>query len=107
MRKGIFFACVDVSPKNKRLFVYLKLNPNEEEIVEGFTRDMRNIGHWGTGDFEVIINNLNDFEKAKPLIQEVMKIVKRSLKYSPWIQIAKLKQFSYFSMSLFPSLSNS
>jgi predicted transport protein len=29
---------------------------------------MRNIGHYGTGDIEIVIKNKEDFEKAKPLI---------------------------------------
>ena len=29
---------------------------------------MRGIGHWGTGDLELTIKNLEDLEKAKPLI---------------------------------------
>ncbi len=39
------FACVDISPKNKQIFLTLKLNPDEEELIDGFTRDMRKIGH--------------------------------------------------------------
>ena len=29
---------------------------------------MRNVGHYGTGDLQVIIKNTSDFEKAKSLI---------------------------------------
>ena len=37
-------------------------------MEEGFSRDVRNIGHWGTGDLEVRIGSMEDFEKAKHLI---------------------------------------
>lgn len=53
---------------NHKVVVYLKLNPDEIEIVEGFTRDVREIGHWGTGDTEVWLKDLADLERAKPLI---------------------------------------
>ena len=36
-------------------------------------RDVRNIGHFGTGDFEFTIKNLEDFEIAKPLINQSLK----------------------------------
>ncbi|MEQ9000951.1 MAG: hypothetical protein RID53_31170 [Coleofasciculus sp. B1-GNL1-01] len=50
------------------LVVYLKLDPDTVQIEEGFSRDMRGIGHWGTGDLELTIKNLEGLEKAKPLI---------------------------------------
>ena len=47
--------------------VYLKVDPDSVELVDGFTRDVRKIGHFGTGDLEVSISNETDFERAKPL----------------------------------------
>lgn len=64
------FASVDIVPKSKKIYIFLNFNPDEEIIVEGFTKDMRNIGHWGTGDFQITIKNQEDFEKAKPLIEK-------------------------------------
>ena len=54
---------------NKQIIVHTKLNPDSIELEEGFTRDMRNIGHYGTGDLEISIKTDQDFEKAKPLIE--------------------------------------
>ncbi len=62
------FACVEIYPKNRTVLMYLNINPDEVELKEGFTRDVRNIGHYGTGNLEVRINNRDDFEKAKELI---------------------------------------
>lgn len=62
------FICI-LPDKNKNdIAVLLKLNPEEETLVEGFTRDVKNIGHWGTGDLEVTIQNREDYEKAKPYL---------------------------------------
>ncbi|GMG97965.1 DUF5655 domain-containing protein [Tepidimicrobium xylanilyticum] len=62
------FACVEIYPKSKTILMYLNINPDEVELKEGFTRDVRNIGHYGTGNLEVRINSKDDFERAKGLI---------------------------------------
>ncbi|AQT59174.1 DUF5655 domain-containing protein [Cellvibrio sp. PSBB023] len=63
-----FMSVVVMPGKNDpKLLVYLKL-PGESANEDGFTRNVTNIGHWGTGDFEVIIRNQNDWLKAKDLI---------------------------------------
>lgn len=42
--------------------------PNEIVLEPGFTRDVSNVGHYGTGDLEIRIATLADLERAKPLI---------------------------------------
>ncbi len=62
------FACVEVHVATKNILVYVKVDPDSVQIEKGFTRDMRNVGHFGTGDLEIVIGNDEDFEKAKPLL---------------------------------------
>jgi len=62
------FACVEVHPQTKKLLVYLKADPSSIVSEQGFTRDVSNIGHFGTGNLEVTISNSEDFERAQPLI---------------------------------------
>lgn len=62
------FACVEVYAQSNKLQVFIKLNPDEIQLEESFTRDVRNIGHFGTGDLEITIRNKEDLEKAEPLI---------------------------------------
>jgi len=62
------FACVEVHPANGLLLVYVKVDPTTVTLQEGFSRDVRAIGHFGTGDLELRINNTADFEKAKPYL---------------------------------------
>lgn len=62
------FACVEVHPQLKRVVVYVKVNPDTLILEPGFTRDVRKIGHFGTGDLEIVINSDDDLERAKPLI---------------------------------------
>ncbi len=60
-------VCIEIY--NKQIILFLKLNPETVELKNGFTRDMRSIGHYGTGDLQITIKNAADFEKAKPLLQ--------------------------------------
>ena len=60
------FATVIAQPKNLRLLLHI--DPDTIALEEGFTRDVREIGHWGTGDVEVWLTNLADLRKAEPLI---------------------------------------
>lgn len=62
------FACVEVHSQPKRLLVFLKVDPSGVEMEEGFTRDVRTIGHFGTGDLELSIRSVEDLEKAKQFI---------------------------------------
>ncbi len=62
------FASVEVQAGQDRLVVYVKVDPDTVELVEGFTRDVRDVGHWGTGDLEVMIRIAEDLERAKPLL---------------------------------------
>ena len=64
------FACVEIHPTTHTLLVYLKVDPSTVQMEEGFTRDVRKIGHFGTGDLEVRIRSRADLEKASPLVQE-------------------------------------
>jgi predicted transport protein len=62
------FACVEVHPQLKRISIYLKVDPDSVVLESGFTRDVRHIGHFGTGDLEVSVFNAEDLERAKALI---------------------------------------
>jgi predicted transport protein len=52
------------------LLLWLPVNPEEITLEDGFSRDVRGVGHHGTGDLELTIRNLDDLAKAKPLIQK-------------------------------------
>jgi predicted transport protein len=64
------FACVEVHNRTGGLLVYVKVNLDEVELENGFTRDMRNIGHFGTGDLEIRVSSDADLERAKPLLEK-------------------------------------
>lgn len=63
------FACVEVRVQMHKVLIYVKLDPTSVALEDGFTRDVRKIGHFGTGDLEISISSDTDFEKAKPLLE--------------------------------------
>jgi predicted transport protein len=61
------FACMLVQKQNVTLF--LKLNPGDLNVPAN-GRDVRGIGHSGTGDFELTISDVAGVESAKPFIDQ-------------------------------------
>lgn len=66
-------AIVCLQTFKRKLRLYLKLNPEQINPVPKQGRDVRNIGHDGTGDFELTIEDMTDFEETKQLINESYK----------------------------------
>lgn len=62
------FVCVEVKPQSEALLLYVKVDPDTVELSDGFTRDVRRIGHFGTGDLEIRITNAEQLAMAEPLI---------------------------------------
>jgi predicted transport protein len=64
------FACIELRPQRGAMLIYVKVDPDTVECQNGFTRDVRGIGHFGTGDLEITIGGLDDVERAMPLIRK-------------------------------------
>lgn len=67
------FACVEPKPQQGDLLVYVKADFGDSDLLERIEndeslRDVRQIGHYGTGDLELRIRNDDDFERTKDLI---------------------------------------
>jgi predicted transport protein len=58
-----------ISKQDPHVFLTLKLDPATVDLEKGFARDVSNIGHWGTGDLELVLRTSADFIKAKVLIE--------------------------------------
>lgn len=63
------FACVEVHPQTHALLVYLKVDPDTVQLEESFSRDVRKIGHFGTGALELRIRDAAALMKAQPWVQ--------------------------------------
>ncbi|MEI7845512.1 MAG: DUF5655 domain-containing protein [Chloroflexota bacterium] len=62
------FACVEVHPQTGKIVVFVKADIDSIQLEQGFTRDMRTRGHFGTGNLEITLSSDLDLERAKPLI---------------------------------------
>ena len=61
------FACVEVLPQAQKIVIYLKLPPDSIELENGFTRNVKDIGHYGTGDLEITVDSKDDLAKTFPM----------------------------------------
>lgn len=65
------FVCIET--QRKKIVLYLKVNPDEIEKMPNQARDVRQIGHFGTGDLGLTIKSMMDFEETKELISLSLK----------------------------------
>jgi predicted transport protein len=63
------FACVEFRPTAAKILVFVKVDPASVLLEQGFTRDVTQIGHYGTGDLEITLTKPEDLERAMPLIK--------------------------------------
>ena len=61
-------VCMQV--QHQCLLLYLKLDPTKSPGPPGLSRDVSMIGHFGTGDLEIMVKNPEHFEMAKPYIKK-------------------------------------
>jgi predicted transport protein len=59
-------VCVEIY--QSKILLHLSIDPQRIELQKDFTKDMTATGHYGTGNLQITIKNMEDFEKAKPLI---------------------------------------
>jgi predicted transport protein len=67
-RRNKNFCCVE--PRSNSLSLNIGLDPTSIALDPGFTRDITNIGHLGTGNLEITIRSLADLDKAKPILMK-------------------------------------
>jgi predicted transport protein len=65
------FACVEIYNQAGKILVFVKLDPDTVDLKnnQGFLRDVRNIGHFGTGDLEITIKSAEDLKKAEEYLK--------------------------------------
>jgi predicted transport protein len=60
-------VCLEV--QQKKILLFLKLDPKKVSGPKGISRDVSKIGHYGTGDLEIAISTVKDYDEAKPFIE--------------------------------------
>jgi predicted transport protein len=63
------FACV-VFSRRDTLEVYMRIDPATIKLEQGFTRNVKDVGHWGTGDLRVRLKTAEDLQRAAPLLKQ-------------------------------------
>lgn len=63
------FASVQIYNQKRVVRVYLNLDPDAVELDPSVMHDVRQIGHFGTGDLEIILKSKKDIEKVSALIE--------------------------------------
>ncbi len=91
-KQGIVQLAPDVEIQTKKLYIAFKKNKNIADIVilknslkifinkrsgelddaKKLMRDVSNIGHWGNGDYEVIVSNTDNLEYIMSLIKQTI-----------------------------------
>ena len=61
-------VCMEV--KKKSVVIYLKLEPSILGSLPSIARDVTTIGHFGTGDLELVLESQADFETSKEFIEK-------------------------------------
>lgn len=69
-RRNRNFASVQVYNQKRIVRVYLNLDPDTVDLDASMMRDVRQIGHYGTGDLEVTLKNKKDLAKIEALIKD-------------------------------------
>ncbi len=56
--------------QKSRLLVYLHLDPSTLAPLPPNARDVREVGHWGTGDLEITLSSVGELDALKPLLMQ-------------------------------------
>lgn len=63
---------VCLEPQKKQVLLWVKLDPKRVKGPEGISRDASEVGHYGTGDLEITVKTMDDFERAKPFLKQAL-----------------------------------
>lgn len=67
-RDGRNVACLDHRARAGELRLAVALDPDDVEKLPTFARDLRDVGHFGTGDLELRLASREDLFEALPLL---------------------------------------
>lgn len=60
-------VCMEV--QNQKILLFLKLDPKQNAGPPGLSRDVSQIGHYGTGDVEITIKTAEDVDQTMPHVE--------------------------------------
>ena len=62
----------DIVILKKGLKLFINITKGQLNDARGLMRDVSNTGHWGNGDYEIVISNTNDLEYLMSLIKQTI-----------------------------------
>lgn len=68
---------VDIAFNKDKIKVTINMKKGTLNDPLKLTRDMSEIGHWGNGDYRVVIENIDDIDNIIPLIKQSLKVNKK------------------------------
>lgn len=68
---------VDIGFNKNEIKIYINMKKGTLQDPLNITRDISNVGHWGNGDYWVIINKQDDIDNVIPLIKQSLKVNKK------------------------------
>ena len=69
-KKDTNIVCMNIQKKQIRMWIGAKFGTLND--AKEIARDVRNTGHWGTGDYEVAVDNDKDLEYIMSLIKQLV-----------------------------------
>ena len=67
----------DIGFNKNEIKIYINMKKETLKDPLNITRDISNVGHWGNGDYWVIINKKDDIDNVIPLIKQSLRINKK------------------------------
>ena len=61
---------VDVRPQKSSLKLWINLAKGELDDPENLARDVSEVGHWGNGDYQVIVESSEKLDYLMKLIEQ-------------------------------------
>lgn len=68
---------IDIGFNKNEIKIYINMKKGTLQDPLNITRDISNVGHWGNGDYWVIINKEEDIDNVIPLIKQSLKVNKK------------------------------
>ena len=61
---------VDIHPQKNKLKLWINLPKGELDDPKKIARDVSEVGHWGNGDYQVIVDSSEDLDYLMILIKQ-------------------------------------
>ncbi|EGL54484.1 transporter [Methylophaga aminisulfidivorans MP] len=70
LKKDKNIVCFDLQKKKMKIYIGAKFGTLKDE--KGIAKDVSNIGHFGTGDYEILVSDDSNIEYILSLIKQVL-----------------------------------